>query len=167
MPGLSGNTQFGSPLPIPSFSLFPLQRNSCFYENSLLKKCALGAHLRRNAAASAAIFLCAECASRRRLLCHRERSFLWHKKQRPHQPLSPHISISSHLKPVSHAPDRFNILRFRRVKLDFLPDLLDMGSISCRINSKGDYLMNPDFINPLVLAYLRSEEHTSELQSRI
>ena len=32
----------------------------------------------------------------------------------------------SDLKPVPHAPDRLNILRFRRVKLDLLADLLDM-----------------------------------------
>ena len=48
------------------------------------------------------------------------------------------VPLLSNLKPISHSPDRLNILWLRRIKFDFFPNLLDMhrhrGDISDRFH---------------------------------
>ena len=48
----------------------------------------------------------------------------------------------SNFKSVSNSPDRFNILRFCRIKLDLLPDLLNMHRNRSNISHR---LHIPDF----------------------
>ena len=50
--------------------------------------------------------------------------------------------LLSNFKPISNSPDRFNILRFRRIKLDLLPDLLNMHRNRSNISHR---LHIPDF----------------------